>query len=66
MTLREWVNTCAKRINATVRDWPESLQMAALCADHQAEENGASGIAWEKPEDCADRAVEEFNGSSKS
>jgi hypothetical protein len=60
MTRREWVNTCAKRINGTVRDWPQSLSMAGQCAEKQSWENGASGLAWEKPEDLAERAIEEY------
>lgn len=58
MTRRDWVVRCARRFQkAAAMTWSESLHCASVCADQQAEHNGASGDAWDEPEETADEEM---------
>jgi hypothetical protein len=55
MTRTEWINRCASRyIEASGIDAERARDFANTCADQQADLNGASGLAWDSPEDAAD------------
>jgi hypothetical protein len=55
VTKLEWVNRCARRIQKLIGEkWPQALQSAGNIASLQADENGASGLAWQSPEEAAD------------
>lgn len=56
MNRTDWVNRCAKRLLSITGDrWSHALRDAASLADEQTVRHGASAIAWEGPEDAAEK-----------
>jgi len=60
MTRREWTTRYARRVRELDPrvSWQWALRYARDAADEQAEINGASGLAWQSPEDAAEDAEE--------
>lgn len=58
MNRRDWTNRCARQLRKRYpsMSWPVARMHAGGMAEDQAENNGASGIAWQSPEDAADEA----------
>lgn len=56
MTRQEWTNRCARQLRLRKPDlaWRHALMEARGLANDQAELHGASGLAWQSPEDAAD------------
>ncbi|MFT0138752.1 hypothetical protein ACEK07_21255 [Alcanivoracaceae bacterium MT1] len=56
MTRQEWTNRCAQQLwkRDSSRSWQSVLRRAGTLADVQSDLNGASGLAWQSPEDAAD------------
>lgn len=58
LTLQEWIERCADRfIKTTGTDIDKAHYLAGVCADSQADSNGASMAEWESPEDAADEEM---------
>lgn len=56
MTRQEWTNRAARQLRLRKPDlaWRHALMEAGGMAEEQAELHGASGLAWQSPEDAAD------------
>lgn len=55
MKRQEWTNRCAKRLQKNAGlSWQQALREASTLADRESDTHGASGIAWQSPEDAAD------------
>lgn len=59
MTRDEWVKRCARQLRRrdSSLQWRFALMWAGGIAKDQADLYGESGIAWESPEDAADRKI---------
>lgn len=52
----QWITRCAQQLEKLARfTVPTAHDLASTLADEQAEQNGASGLAWEAPEDVANQ-----------
>lgn len=51
-----WITRCTQHLEKLARfTVPTAHDLASSLADEQAEQNGASGLAWEEPEDVANQ-----------
>ena len=60
MTRREWTTRFARRCRKLdpAVTWQWAMRYAATAADEQTDLYGASGLAWQSPEDAADEEDE--------
>lgn len=56
LTRSTWIAHCAQQLEKLARfTVPTAHDLASTLADEQAKHNGASGLAWEAPEDVANQ-----------